>query len=205
MAESDAVLRLDWMDASDAVDVARVLRELVERNAKACSEADTGPMFVEPILRGLGWDTLGEDVAREGPGRGPLGDTYLYWKDRKMAVVIEMKALQNYKGKLQRKDFTGQLAPNVRRLAAPETLEPWRREQRLVRAGDDDGRVFAYAVLTNGRCWKIYDFSAGRTAHYEDPLLDFDLLNADKAKWRELYSRLSKKAVYAEVQGFLGE
>lgn len=76
MRESDRVLRLGWLqDRKSAADGLRFLQDWVRANEEFCSEADT-KAAVEAVLRGLGWDTLTGDVAREGDCC--LGDFQLY-------------------------------------------------------------------------------------------------------------------------------
>src|SRR5205807_551721 len=96
MCMSDDVFRLGWLDGSEVdSDCLQWLAERVERYRKlGLGENDTVAIFVEPLLRGLGWDTLDVDqVNRESQGGWPINDLHLLGKDqggnRKVAVVIE--------------------------------------------------------------------------------------------------------------------
>src|SRR2546427_11855034 len=99
---SDEVFRLGWLDDPEPGLAERCLAFLREKAAQYAGqgvfEEDTKAIFVEPLLRGLGWDTLDcKQVGREYPRRDPLGDIGLCGKDQnnalKIAALIEAKPL----------------------------------------------------------------------------------------------------------------
>ena len=75
----DPILKLGWINSDRDLALARRLAERAEENGVTTqTEADTNALFVEPILRGLGWDTLDwKEVSRDGRRRYSLGDIWL--------------------------------------------------------------------------------------------------------------------------------
>jgi hypothetical protein len=92
---TDVVFRLGWLQEEGASAGIQVLQDWARSNSDFCSEADTKPVL-EAMLRGLGWDTLTGDVAREGDCR--LGDFHLYYKggdkeNRRICALVEAERL----------------------------------------------------------------------------------------------------------------
>jgi hypothetical protein len=152
----DPILELGWINSDKSLELARGLAEKAAENAGATqTEADTLAVFVEPILRGLGWNTLTwKEVSRDSRRRYCLGDIWLLAESgTKIAVIIEVKqiGLQNFREKDHR-----QLVMDARSLAEAEEGEP--ANNRNWRLDDGAGRVFLHGVLTNGEKWEVYDF-----------------------------------------------
>jgi hypothetical protein len=155
--DTDFVLQIGWMihDPERASAGLRILLEM----ARACrplhiSEADTKAIFVEPLVRGLGWDTLDIDqVNRESQRGRPVADLHLLGKDRegkrKLASAIEVKPLDS----TDLGPAYSQLSRNVReRLFAGS--DTYNQEVRLQLGGEP----FVRGVVTSGACWSVYDF-----------------------------------------------
>jgi hypothetical protein len=70
----DPILKLGWINSEEGPALARRLADKGEQNAGTTqSEADTIAIFVEPVLRGLGWDTLTwAEVSRESRREYPF-------------------------------------------------------------------------------------------------------------------------------------
>ena len=156
---SDDAFRLGWFD--DPKLAGRCLTTLAEKAAlykgQGVFEDDTRAIFVEPLLRGLGWDTLDHNqVDREFPrGKGNIiGDIWLGGTDQekkwRLAAAIEVKALDA--SDLERAYI--QLRSNVL------------KNLFNARAGSDNerrclqlrGKAFVRGVVTNGGSWIVYDF-----------------------------------------------
>jgi hypothetical protein len=199
---TDLVFRLGWLeDPETASSGIKVLQAWVHENQEFCSEADTKPV-VEAMLRGLGWDTLGGDVAREGDCN--LGDFHLYYekKDenyRRIAILIEAEPL-HYERERLKGEHLHQLNRYVRRLVEAREGSGWISMHRLER----DSKVFVCGVLTNGQLWWIYDGPKGvcdTSPLAYPPSLEFDLLKADNLG--DLLSVIGKEQVCAQVEQFL--
>ncbi len=178
--ETDLVFKLGWLiDDESARGGIRVLQQWVRENRGHCSEADTIP-GVEAVLRGLGWDTLRGDVAREGDCK--LGDLHLYdvCVDRKICVLIEVKRLHSgdkefgcallCKGREQLSEYLERLVSTWGE--GEVRCETWTETVRLRRS---DSTVFAYGVLTTGQKWWVYDATRGFDLNQNEPILRFDL------------------------------
>ncbi|HKT10260.1 MAG TPA: hypothetical protein VJW77_00405 [Terriglobia bacterium] len=213
MEGTDEVLRIDWLrDPSTASNGLRLLRDLGQKYShKGLSEADTLAIFVEPVLRGLGWDTLSiSQLGRESRRADPICDMQLLY-DNKVAVAIETKAL-DYDRVLT--DYNGQLKGDItRRLLSTETGIPgrrmtesqrWNTQHRL----EHRGSVFVYGVLTNGRRWFAYDFTTKIPIPTEAfdklrPLISengLDLLNCHELDVARLAAVLGRDALHASIQ-----
>jgi hypothetical protein len=197
---SDLVFRLDWLKNPEiAPKGIELLQTWVQKNSEFCSEADTRPV-VEAMLRGLGWDTLTGDVAREGVPE--LGDYHLYYDNkvegyRKICALIEAKRLHCDVKELQAGPL-GQLSGYVRELAT--SSDTWILKNRSY----CDGETFVYGVLTNGQLWWIYDklkVTGDTPPSAYSQARRFDLLKDDDL--RDLPSVLGKEQVCAEVKKFL--
>jgi hypothetical protein len=207
MRESDLVLQLGWLNNTQSrITGIQWLQQWVRSNEGFCSEADTKPV-VEAVLRGLGWDTLTGDVAREGDCR--LGDFHLYYKgddteNRRICTLIEAERLHCGEAELKRQPLC-QLSGYLKTLIETQESEPeerarWISNYRLERGGG----VFAIAVLTTGRRWWIYNEPEGfkdMAALVYPPPIKFDLLDASNLD--AVISDLGKKEVCAKVEAFL--
>jgi len=213
MTESDLVFQMNWL-ADDQIKPKgiKLLQTWLKNNVEFCSEADTKPA-VEAILRGLGWDTLTGDVAREGDCG--LGDFHLYYKgdeedNRKICALIEAEPL-HYNANILQGGPLSQLDRYLRRLVDPlseefrsctREVQKWISKHRLSR-GD---MVFACGVLTNGRHWWVYPgpksvADVSRLAYPPPPGGEFDVLRGDDLD--NLRVVLGKDLVCAEVEKFL--
>jgi hypothetical protein len=201
----DPILELGWINLDKDQELTRQLAAKVESYVKENqSQADTRAIFVEPILRGLGWDTLTtKEVSREGQRSYPLGDLWLLAENgSKIAVIIDVKPLthRNFRERDRR-----QLEVAVRSLVEAEEGEP--ENNRKWRLDDGNGKVLLYGILTNGAKWEIYDCGIQKA----DPassaisgklLCKFDLAAAGGG-WRDLSSLIGKDAIDGKVREFL--
>lgn len=199
----DPILRLGWINSDKDLELARGLAEKADENAGTTqTEADTIAVFVEPILRGLGWNTLTwKEVSRDSRRRYSLGDIWLLAeKGAKIAVMIEVRQIGLKK--LREKDHR-QLAMYARSLVEAEEGE-YNRKWRL---DDGDGGVFLYGVLTNGEKWEVYDFGvqkAGTAAPSNSRNLLYECdLATDKEGLRKLSSFIGKDIIMRKVREFL--
>lgn len=196
----DPILKLGWINSDQDPELARGLAEKAKENAGATqTEADTIAVFVEPILRGLGWNTLTwKEVSRDSRRRYSLGDMWLLAENgQKIAVMMEVRPIGLRK--LRDKDHR-QLTVYARGLVEAEEGE-YNRKWRL----DDGGRVFLYGVLTTGDKWEVYDFGiqkAGPSAFSPKLLYVLDLATA-KEGLRELAFYIGKGAIESKVRAFL--
>ena len=207
--DADQVLRLGWLqELNSATKGIRLLAaKSREYFPRGLSEEDTRAVFVEPVLRGLAWDTLDiNDVGRESRRGDPLGDMQLLY-DSKIAVVIEIKPLD--RERLER--YLGQLEGDVidrlieagkgRTLEQMNNSQKWNWKHRL----KHNGNIFAYGVLTNGRNWSIYDFTSGKPSNYQasrKPVFEFDLIQADDDHLKELPKILGRDRIHSEATKF---
>ena len=190
----DPMLELGWINLDTDLKLAGQLAAKAESYGKENqSQSDAKAVFVEPILRGLGWDTLTtEEVRREGQRNFPLGDLWLLVENgAKIAVIIDVKpiTLRSIRERDRR-----QLEMAVRTLLEAEEDDPGNNLQW--RLDDGSGRAFLYGILTNGRKWEIYDFGVQKAGPAAPPLAPtllakFDLLTP-KEGWGS-YPAISAK------------
>ena len=143
------------------------LRELSVKSekykTKGLSEWDTAAVFVEPILRGLGWDTLDiEQVQRESRRQDQIGDIHVL-VDGKIVALLEVKPLwPNHRFDLSR----NRLRNIFRNEDEHHVAQLWAEGNRFLCQDSEEhvtkrcvrnGRVFLLGVLTNGIHWLIYD------------------------------------------------
>ncbi len=207
-APTDEALRLNWIREPQSVQVGGAfLKDWVRENSEHCSEEDTRAV-VEAVLRGLGWDTLTGEVAREGDVR--LGDFHLYYGGagprgsgkarRRIAVLIEAKRLEARPAQLRRHPFQ-ELVGYVRSLSDPGSLpakeRAWVEGVQLAARGD----VFIRGVLTTGRLWWVYDFTHAQPSP-DGGLLHLDLAESSVAGLQELLTVLGKEHICSEVEKF---
>lgn len=174
---TDEIFRLGWLQSlrSAKAGISLVAEMLGEYSLKGLCEEDTRAVFVEPVLRGLGWDTLDiRQVGRESRRAHQLGDMQLLYES-KVAVVIEIKSLDH---ELRQREIA-QLEKDVRQrligAGGMSNSERWNQEHRF----ECDGRVFVYGVLTNGARWLVYDFTTECTRDNNTPLDTKALLKSD--------------------------
>ncbi|MGD0222784.1 MAG: hypothetical protein ABSF71_10635 [Terriglobia bacterium] len=202
----DPILELGWIKLDSDYKLAAQLAVKAETYRKETqSEADTIAIFVEPILRGLGWDTLTpKEVSRQSPRKYPLSDLWLLAENgSKIAVLIEVKPIsfRNFRDRDRR-----QLDVNARSLIDVEEGELENDEKLCL--DDGHGRIFLYGVLTSGGRWEVYDYGmhkAATNAPSVPPrlLCKFDFATG-KDGLRELFSYLGKDPIMRKVRETLG-
>jgi hypothetical protein len=153
--QTNHLFTLGWLIRPDTAPLRHLQQALEQCDKKNLTENDTLALFVETVLRGLGWDTLDiNQVNRENPrGEHIVGDMHLLTVEagrRRIRGVIEAKNLDCPDGKLE--SFLHQLDRYVNKLLGaakgynagvrPEPVHGW----------------FLRGVLTNGRAWFVYDF-----------------------------------------------
>ncbi len=161
----DEVFRLGWFE--DKGLRKRCLEFLAEKSRQYAGagvlEDDTRSIFVEPVLRGLGWDTLDhEQVDREQPGDrrgGIVGDIHLTHGGRLLAV-IEAKPLHDPRIADADEQLRRYVVENLF-LAPPGTHNAGMRFEF-------GGKYFVRGAVTNGELWKVYDFTRGVANPAED-------------------------------------
>jgi len=202
----ERILELGWIKSDNDLVLARQLAADAEGYAaNTQSEADTIAVFVEPILRGLGWGTLTtKEVSRESRRSYPLGDLWLLAENgTKIAVIIEVKQIgqRNWED-----EGPKQLEVYVYRLVKARKGDP--QDNWKWRIEDGSGTVFLRGVLTNGKKWNVYDFKiekAGTEAASisPEPRCQFDLSN-DKEGWSKFLSEIGKDEIDRKVKAFRG-
>jgi hypothetical protein len=164
-AYSNEVFRIGWLpDKKLAETYLQALSALASDLAgRGVYESDTAAIFVEPLLRGLGWETLNHDEVDRAP-RGHYPDYELYGKDRegtpKRLEVIEVKGLDTPDDYLQT-EALNQLAEYARVAHNPEQVFML------------DGNRVVRGVVTNGTFWHVYDF----VNEQQTPVCEFELGN----------------------------
>ncbi len=200
------MLELGWINLDTDYKLVGQLAAKAENYKKGIqSEADTKAIFVEPILRGLGWDTLTvTEVSRESPRRYPLSDLWLLAENgTKIAVLIEVKPItfRSFRDRDRR-----QLDVNARNLIETEEGELDNDEKLYL--DNRDGRVFLYGVLTSGERWEVYDYGMQKADKHVSPfspklLYKLDLTTG-KEGLRELVPILGKEPIMSKVREILG-
>jgi hypothetical protein len=200
------MLELGWINLDiDYQLVGQLATKAVDYKKEIQSEADTEAVFVEPILRGLGWDTLTvKEVSRESTRRYPLSDLWLLAENgSKIVVLIEVKPItfRSFRDRDRR-----QLDVNVRNLI--ETEEGELENDEKLYLDNRDGRVFLYGILTSGDRWEVYDYGmqkADKHVYPVSPNLLYKLdLTTGKEGLRGLFSIIGKDAIIAKVRETLG-
>jgi hypothetical protein len=178
---SDDLFRLGWLDDHNLASpclTALAEKAALYRNVKEYQgvfEDDTRAIFVEPLLRGLGWDTLNHcQVDREFPaGKGNIiGDIWLVGRDHekqgKIAVAMEVKSLESDPGRMLEayQQLRSNVLENLFKASPGSRNEPFRLEL--------DGKPFVRGVVTNGNSWTVYDFAPSVPEPHE-PVCKFDL------------------------------
>jgi hypothetical protein len=178
---TDDLFRLGWLD--DTKLASDCLRTLAEKAAQyrdaGAYELDTQAIFVEPLLRGLGWDTLDHNqVDREYNREGAtIGDIHLGGKDHqgtwKAAAIIEVKRLDKSAHYMEGRAYS-QLRGCVLKKLFSASSGSHNEGIRL----QFDGKWFVCGVVTNGATWRVYDFDPSvehlRTKNHT-PLCKFEL------------------------------
>lgn len=162
---SDSLFELGWLLGEQRESLRR-LRWLAEKavayQKRGLSEWDTSSIFVEPILRGLGWDTLDNDcVQHENRTKAQLADIQLRLHDKTVAL-IEVKPLWP-KPLDKTKDRLIHLTRNRREHCVAQLWAYGNRflhdskytGQRTLVAG----RPVLRGILANGLHWLIYDLA----------------------------------------------
>lgn len=152
---SNGVFSLGWLEdprlASGCVSsLAKIASHLKGTGAY---ESDTAAIFVEPVLRGLGWETLDHDEVDRAP-RGPYPDYTLYGKDGqgtpKLLAIIEVKRLDYPAQHLWVSPYKDLHRYIVRRFGNPKFV--------VESVVAPNGEPVVCGVVTNGRSWHVYDF-----------------------------------------------
>ena len=122
-------------------------------------EWSTASIFVEPMVRGLGWDTLDIDqVGRESrrAGKKQVGDIHLLVRSAAgqstLRVLLEVKHLD-----WQDRHLESRALPKFRSDVNERLLRGNDPYNLRVRPAPVDGWLLR-GVLTNGRLWLVYDF-----------------------------------------------
>jgi predicted type IV restriction endonuclease len=181
---NEVFFRLGWLEDKRTADTC--LSDLAKRaerlKGEGVFELDTIAIFVEPLLRGLGWDTLDHDQVDRAPG-GNYPDFELFGRGKRMAVV-EVKSLETGDRYLQKNAYEqlyGYALERLRRLPKQDWVVML-RDQPIV-----------CGVVTNGRSWQVYDFHGER----QDLKCEFDLQrNPDK---RMLVASLGRLQLLARL------
>lgn len=166
---NEAVLELGWL-LKETNEVLLLLEKL-RTQANNClsrelSESQTASLFVEPILRGLGWHT--DDIEQvpvpRQEGEIQLGDIHVLVAG-KVVVLFEIKALRrpHQFDKMRhrmRHLFRNEDEHHVAQLWAEGNCflgkdTPENVRKRCLR----NGKPFLWGVLTNGAHWLIYDLA----------------------------------------------
>jgi hypothetical protein len=147
-------------------ELGKIAQKAKDYEERGLSEWSTAAIFVEPILRGLGWETLDDDdVWRESRGRIQFADFALL-SDKKILALIEIKSLwPDFKfdkekdelvslTKPKNRHWVGQLLAYGNKFLVGQipkgfTARPCRR----------NGGVFLRGILTNGVHWLVYDLA----------------------------------------------
>jgi hypothetical protein len=151
---SDDVFRFGWLEDSNlAHSCLRMLEGKAEQfRGAGVYESDAAAIFVEPLLRGLGWETLNHNQVDRAP-RGPYPDYELFENRKfgaKRVAVMEVKKLDTPRLDLQTKDYE-QLCGYVEKCLEGSYGKP----EWVVRLR---GEPIVCGVVTNGTHWLIYDF-----------------------------------------------
>ena len=154
-ALGEETLRLGWLLRPDPVDelLLHLARTAGGLRKAGVYEADTRAIFVEPILRGLGWDTLDHDsVDRERSGL-PDPD---YWLTANgyLLAAIEVKALRDGAESSPKRKDDDQLAKYI---AAAHIAA---KEMRLSIPAKKGANLLR-GVLTDGDHWIVRQFRGG--------------------------------------------
>jgi hypothetical protein len=145
---SNELFHLGWLEDEKMAnvylgDLARIAGRLECEGG--ASELDTIAILVEPLLRGLGWETLNHDEV----DRAPAPDYELWGKDRggtnKKVAIIEVENFHTRTPHLRQHAYEQLRGYVVKRL----------NSESVVKLG---GEPFLCGVVTNGRSWHIYDF-----------------------------------------------
>ena len=168
-------------------DLARIADQLKDQGAY---ESDTIAIFVETLLRGLGWETLDHNEVDRAPS-GEYPDFELYYGDSdgltKRVAVIEVKRLDTDDRYLRTEAYDQLYGYVVERLKSPDKPEIGVTGVTL------GGKPILCGVVTNGKSWHVYDFRGER----QEPRCEFKLQDSsgkqtfiDTLARRQLLSRL---------------
>jgi hypothetical protein len=189
---SDKMFRLGWLEDAVAEACLSNLAKIADGlKGQGAYESDTIAICVEPLLRGLGWETLNHnEVDRAPSGNHPDFELYGRGKDPeatpKRVAVIEVKSLDT-PDRYLRQNASEQLYGYVReRLARLPNKSDW-----VVMLGD---QPIVCGVVTNGKSWLIYDFHG---EGHQDLKCEFNLQGQSDVRMfvkslgkRELLNRL---------------
>jgi hypothetical protein len=191
---SNELFRLGWLELENEKMIDACLNDLAgiaaHLKGEGAFESDTIAIFVEPLLRGLGWETLNHDEVDRAP-RGNYPDFELYCTDCdgtiKRVAVIEVKSLDTGDPYLRREALEQLYGYVTKRLNFPGKPE-W-----VVTLKD---KPVLCGIVTNGKSWHIYDFHGECQEHR----CDFELQDSSRKQTfidalgrRHLPSRLGLK------------
>jgi hypothetical protein len=152
---SNGLVSLEWLQKDMATTYLNILAEKANRllDQGGAYELDTAAIFVEPLLRGLGWDTLDHEKVDRAPA-GPYPDVELYGTEgdstAKRVAAIEIKRLDTDDA-FFRTSALDQLHRYVSYCLSGSVGKPdWVLKLR--------NEPIICGVLTNGRWWLAYDF-----------------------------------------------
>lgn len=149
---TDELFCKGWLQGRTSDDcLSKLARIADELKGEGAFESDTIAIFVEPVLRGLGWETLNHEEVDRAP-RGNYPDFELYTDSdgaMKRVAIIEVKTLDADDRYLRTKALE-QLYRYVSRCLKFPGKPEW-----IVRL---TGNPIVCGVVTNGKCWHIYDF-----------------------------------------------
>ncbi len=170
----DDLFRLGWLeDGKLREGNLRLLVGIASQLAKkrGAAEEDTGAIFVEPLLRGLGWETLDHDeVSRAPRGECPDYELYAGSVDRrslpKRVVVLEVKRLD-----VDNRDQYFQSTGALRELRKYVRKGPSGTPNKLDQVVLVEGERAVFGAVTDGPRWHVYEVRGER----EDLICNFDL------------------------------
>lgn len=202
---SDHLFRLGWLTCEPvvALTLARDLAGKAEayRNL-SIGEASTIAIFVEPILRGLSWDTLDIDqVGSESRRPEQVGDIHLYTGSRddtwSLRALLQVKDVACKNRDLENGKFIDELEKNVNE----RLMHGCDTHNVKVRPTPVDGWLLR-GVITNGRLWLLYDFLVGPGGNRREHLGRFELSESlDQQGVADFTNFLSRDAILRRLRG----
>ena len=192
--DTNNLFELGWLGYERSDTIKLLAAKADEYAGKGLSEWDTVSVFVEPVVRGLGWDTLDiRQVNRESRRREQLGDLNLLVSDeegrKKLAVLIEAKQLD----RSELDPSARQLQRDINERFLRPTQEGYNPGLRLER----EGKVLLRGALTNGRRWLVYDFTAECSARWNAGSLigEFDISALNDEAARSIGEALGRNSI----------
>ena len=158
----EVFFRLGWLEEEMADTYLSDLANLADRLVgEGAFELDTTAIFVEPLLRGLGWETLDHGQVDRAPG-GNHPDLELYGRGEGRDATIKRAAVIEVKGLETRDPYLREDAHEHLRGYAHRRLNNLPNHDWVVMLR---GQPTLCGVVTNGRTWRICDF-CGRSREF---------------------------------------